>query len=53
MTLVDVAYCRKDACYAPARLADEKDLKLKAQLFHERKPTVRLSVVIQEASPLI
>ncbi|KIW12060.1 hypothetical protein PV08_09334 [Exophiala spinifera] len=27
------------ACYAPVRFASEEDLKLKAQLFHERKRT--------------
>lgn len=36
----------KDACYAPARFASEKDLKLKAQLFHERKPTVSIRFAV-------
>jgi hypothetical protein len=33
-----------DACYAPAQFATENDLKLKRQLFHERRGTVGLDI---------
>lgn len=38
--------CIPDACYGPACFATEKDLRLKAQLFRERKGTVCILVCV-------